>query len=168
MNSIGWPYLLQTNFQNYVKAKVALGVFQPRGDRIFDTIHHNINSLTVCSAAACLSALSAGPSSMHGPVTKQSVCGRILLHVQPAGLPQPAGQPTHPHQRAQHCNLELRVSAGTFNANSTADSAWLRECWMGWVYAGVLSLVLRTASLHIGPLQISRKSCGSPSSKQLL
>lgn len=92
------------------------------------SIHQNINSLTVCSAAACLSAVSAGPSSMRGPVIEQPVCGRILLHVQLAGLPQPAGQLAHPHQRAQHCDLELRVSAGTCNANSTAASAWLREC----------------------------------------
>lgn len=65
----------------------------------------------LCPAAACLCAVPAGPQPVSGHATGQSVCGRVLLYIQPARLLQPAGQPAQEHPRAQHCNLELRVSA---------------------------------------------------------
>lgn len=68
------------------------------------------SSYSVYPVLARLSAVPAGPPPVPGHATRQPVCGRILLYVQPAGLLQPAGELAQPYQRAQHCNLELRVS----------------------------------------------------------
>lgn len=68
--------------------------------------------ICMCPGAARGSAVPAGPPPVSNHATGQSVCRRILLHLQPARLLQPAGQPAQSHQRAQHRNLELRVSTG--------------------------------------------------------
>lgn len=64
----------------------------------------------VFAAGACLPAVRAGPTRLRGHAAHWSLCGRVALHVQPAGLPHPTGGATQPHQPAQHRQLDLRVS----------------------------------------------------------
>lgn len=70
----------------------------------------NETNRVMCAAAAGLPAVPRGPEPVCGPSAGQPVCGGVPLHLQPAGLPQPAGEPAQQHQRAQHRHLELRVS----------------------------------------------------------
>lgn len=62
------------------------------------------------AAAARRPAVRAGPPRLRGHAAHWPLCGRVSLHLQPAGLPRPTGGATQPHQPAQHLQLDLRVS----------------------------------------------------------